>query len=114
VFASSWGFVAAPWLIGKAVNDLQRGSTESLVLVALGVAGAGLLTAVCTGGATYLLGRYAVTAGMRIREVLYDRLLAASLGLYQAQPPVKILVSAGRASPPSRWARSCSRSRSCS
>ena len=108
VFASAWGFVAAPWLIGKAVNDLQRGSTESLVLVALGVAGAGLLTAVCTGGATYLLGRYAVTAGMRIREVLYDRLLAASLDLYQAQPPaqlvaratadvepVKILVSAG-------------------
>ena len=108
VFASAWGFVAAPWLIGKAVNDLQRGSTESLVLVSLGVAGAGLLTAVCTGGATYLLGRYAVTAGMRIREVLYDRLLAASLDLYQAQPPaqlvaratadvepVKILVSAG-------------------
>ena len=48
VFASAWGFVAAPWLIGKAVNDLQRGSTESLALLALGVAGAGLLTAVCT------------------------------------------------------------------
>ena len=86
VFASAWGFVAAPWLIGKAVNDLQRGSTESLLLVALGVAGAGLLTAVSTGGAVYLLGRYAVTAGMRIREVLYDRLLAASLDLYRAQP----------------------------
>ena len=94
VFASAWGFVAAPWLIGKAVNDLQRGSTESLVLVALGVAGAGLLTAVCTGGATYLLGRYAVTAGMRIREVLYDRLLAASLDLYQAQPPAQLVARA--------------------
>jgi ABC-type multidrug transport system fused ATPase/permease subunit len=26
---SALGLVAAPWLIGKAVNDLQRGSTDS-------------------------------------------------------------------------------------
>ena len=94
VFASAGGFVAAPWLIGKAVNELQRGSTESLVLISLGVAGAGLLTAVATGGATFLLGRYAVTAGMRIREVLYDRLLAASLDLYRAQPPAQLVARA--------------------
>ena len=94
VFASAWGFVAAPWLIGKAVNELQRGSTDSLILISLGVAAAGLLTAVATGGATYLLGRYAVTAGMRIREVLYDRLLGASLDLYRAQPPAQLVARA--------------------
>ena len=30
VVASAWGLVASPWLIGKAVNDLQQGSTDSL------------------------------------------------------------------------------------
>ena len=70
VFASAWGFVAAPWLIGKAVNELQRGSTDSLILISLGVAAAGLLTAVATGGATERLGRYAVTAGRRSRATL--------------------------------------------
>jgi len=94
VFVSAWGFVASPWLIGKAVNELQRGSTDSLVLIALGVAGAGLLTAVATGGATYMLGRYSVTAGMRIREVLYDRLLGAPLDLYRAQPPAQLVARA--------------------
>jgi ATP-binding cassette, subfamily B, bacterial len=94
VFVSAWGLVASPWLIGKAVNELQRGSTDSLVLIALGVAGAGLLTAVATGGATYMLGRYSVTAGMRIREVLYDRLLGAPLDLYRAQPPAQLVARA--------------------
>ena len=94
VFVSAWGLIASPWLIGKAVNELQRGSTDSLVLIALGVAGAGLLTAVATGGATYMLGRYSVTAGMRIREVLYDRLLGAPLDLYRAQPPAQLVARA--------------------
>jgi ATP-binding cassette subfamily B protein len=94
VFVSAWGLIASPWLIGKAVNELQRGSTDSLVLIALGVAGAGLLTAVATGGATYMLGRYSVTAGMRIREVLYDRLLRAPLDLYRAQPPAQLVARA--------------------
>jgi hypothetical protein len=31
VLLSARGLVAGPWLIGKAVNDFQRGSTESLV-----------------------------------------------------------------------------------
>jgi ATP-binding cassette subfamily B protein len=94
VFVSAWGLIASPWLIGKAVNELQLGSTDSLVLIALGVAGAGLLTAVATGGATYMLGRYSVTAGMRIREVLYDRLLGAPLDLYRAQPPAQLVARA--------------------
>ena len=94
VFVSAWALIASPWLIGKAVNELQRGSTDSLVLIALGVAGAGLLTAVATGGATYMLGRYSVTAGMRIREVLYDRLLGAPLDLYRAQPPAQLVARA--------------------
>jgi ATP-binding cassette subfamily B protein len=94
VFASAWGLVASPWIIGKAVNDLQRGSTDSLVLVSLGVAAAGLLTAVTTGGATYLLGRYSVTLGIRIREVLYDRLLAAPLDLFRVQPPAQLVARA--------------------
>ena len=91
VVLSAWGLVAAPWLIGKAVNDLQRGSTESLLEVSLAVAGAGILTAVATGGGTWLLGRYAVNAGMRIRQLLYDRLLLASLDLYQTLPPAQLV-----------------------
>jgi ATP-binding cassette, subfamily B, bacterial len=91
VLLSAWGLVAAPWLIGKAVNDLQRGSTESLLEVSLGVAGAGLLTALATGGGTWLLGRYAVISGIRIRDLLYDRLLRASLDLYQTLPPAQLV-----------------------
>jgi ABC-type multidrug transport system fused ATPase/permease subunit len=86
IFLSALGLVASPWLIGKAVNDLQRGSTESLLEVSLAVAGAGILTALTTGGAMWFLGRYAVTVGMRIRELLHDRLLSASLDLFQAHP----------------------------
>lgn len=94
VVLSAFGLIASPWLLGKAVNELQRGSTESLIEVSLAVAGAGLLTALTTGGGTWLLGRYAVSAGMRIRELLYDRLLRASLDLYQAQPPAQLVARA--------------------
>jgi ABC-type multidrug transport system fused ATPase/permease subunit len=75
------------------VNDLQRGSTDSLLEV-LGVAGAGILTAVMTGGAMWLLGRYAVVAGMRIRELLHDRLLFASLDLYRTHPTGQLVARA--------------------
>jgi len=91
VVLSAWGLVAAPWLIGKAVNDLQQGSTESLFEVSLAVAGAGMLTALGTGGGTWLLGRYSVNAGMRIRELLYERLIRASLDLYRILPPAKLV-----------------------
>ena len=84
---SAWGIVAAPWLIGKAVNELKRTSTEHLALVALAVAGAGLLTAVLSGAALWLLGRFAAAAGARIRDLLYDHLLVASLDLFRTQPP---------------------------
>jgi ABC-type multidrug transport system fused ATPase/permease subunit len=86
MFLSAWGLVAAPWLIGKAVNDLQRGSTDSLLEVSLGVAGAGVVTAVSTGAATLLLGRYAVTLALRIRELVHERLLSAALDLYRSHP----------------------------
>jgi ATP-binding cassette subfamily B protein len=94
VLLSSWGLVASPWLIGKAVNDLQQGSTESLLEVSLGVSAAGLLTAFATGGGAWLLGRYSVNAGIRIRELLYDRLLRASLDLYQTLPPAQLVARA--------------------
>jgi ABC-type multidrug transport system fused ATPase/permease subunit len=94
MFLSAWGLVAAPWLIGKAVNDLQRGSVDSLVEVSLAVAGAGLLSALMTGGAMWLLGRYAVAAGMRIRELLNDRLLSASLDLFRTHPTGQLVARA--------------------
>lgn len=94
MFLSAWGLVASPWLIGKAVNDLHRGSTGSLVEVSLGVAGAGLLTAVMTGGATWMLVRYSVVVGMRIRELLYDRLLSANLDLYRTHPTGQLVARA--------------------
>jgi ATP-binding cassette, subfamily C, bacterial len=91
---SAFGLVAVPWLIGKAVNDLQRGSTESLLEVSLGVAGAGILTALMSGGAMWFLGRYAIVAGMRIRELLNDRLLFASLDLYRTHPTGQLVARA--------------------
>jgi ATP-binding cassette, subfamily B, bacterial len=94
VVLSAFGLIASPWLLGKAVNELQRGSTESLIEVSLAVAGAGLLTALATGGGTWLLGRYAVSAGMRIRELLHDRLLRASLDVYQAHPAAQLVARA--------------------
>jgi ATP-binding cassette subfamily B protein len=94
ILLSAWGLVAAPWLIGKAVNDLQQGSTDSLFEVALGVAGAGIFTALTNGGGTWLLGRYSVKAGLRIRELIYDRLLRASLDLYQELPPAQLVARA--------------------
>ena len=94
VLLSAFGLVASPWLIGKAVNDLQQGSTESLLEVALGVSGAGLLTALGSGGGTWLMGRYSVNAGITIRELLYDRLLRASLDLYQTIPPAQLVARA--------------------
>ena len=94
VVASAFGLIASPWLVGKAVSEFQRGSTESLILVSLGLVGAGLLTAVTSGGGMWLLGRYSVRAGIRIRELLYDRLLRASLDLYQDQPPAQLVARA--------------------
>ena len=94
MFLSAFGLVAAPWLIGKAVNDLRRGSEESLLEVSLAVAGAGLATALMTGMAMWLLGRYAVTVGMRIRELLNDRLLSASLDLYRTHPTGQLVARA--------------------
>jgi ABC-type multidrug transport system fused ATPase/permease subunit len=91
---SALGLVAAPWLIGKAVNDLQRGSTDSLLEVSLAVAAAGILTALMSGGAMWLLGRYAVAAGMRIRELVNDRLLSASLDLYRTHPTGQLVARA--------------------
>jgi ATP-binding cassette subfamily B protein len=94
MFVSALGLVAAPWLIGKAVNDLSRGSTDSLLEVALAVAGAGLLTALTTGAATWLLGRHAVASGLRIRELVHDRLLLASLDLFRAHPTGQLVARA--------------------
>jgi ATP-binding cassette, subfamily B, bacterial len=94
VVASALGLVASPWLIGKAVNDLQQGSTDSLLWVALGVSAAALVTAFATGGGTWLLGRYSVDAGIKIRRLLYDRLLLAPLDLYQALPPAQLVARA--------------------
>ena len=94
VVASALGLVASPWLIGKAVNDLQQGSTDSLFWVSIGVSAAALVTAFATGGGTWLLGRYSVDAGIRIRRLLYDRLLRAPLDLYQTIPPAQLVTRA--------------------
>jgi ABC-type multidrug transport system fused ATPase/permease subunit len=94
MFLSAWGLVASPWLIGKAVNDLHRGSTGSLFEVSLGVAAAGLFTAVVTGGAMWMLGKYSIAVGMRIRALLYERLLSATLDLYRTHPTGQLVARA--------------------
>lgn len=108
MFLSAWGLVAAPWLIGKAVNDIRHDDTHGLILVAIGVAGAGVLTAATTAAGMWLLGRSAITAGMRIRARVHDRLLVAPFRLYRTFPtgqlvaratadvePIKLLLTSG-------------------
>jgi ABC-type multidrug transport system fused ATPase/permease subunit len=108
MFLSAWGLVAAPWLIGKAVNDIGRHDTHGLIVVAVAVAGAGVLTAGATAAGTWLLGRSAITAGMRIRARVHDRLLLAPSALYRMFPtgqlvaratadvePIKLLLTSG-------------------
>ena len=108
MFLSAWGLVAAPWLIGKAVNDIRHDDTHGLILVAVGVAGAGVLTAGATAAGMWLLGRSAITAGMRVRARVHDRLLVAPFALYRAFPsgqlvaratadvePIKLLLTSG-------------------
>ena len=108
---SAWGFVAAPWLIGKAVNELKRGRPRPRPgragggrrrVAHRGVHRAGRRT--CSGGTRR-------PPGMRIRDVLYDRLLlrrwtstdpahrpSSSPARRPDVEPIKLLLSRGSAS----------------
>jgi ABC-type multidrug transport system fused ATPase/permease subunit len=79
------GTVAIPWLTGQAVEDIKQGDRSGLELVAVGIAGAGLLRLVLTVTRRLIAGRVSLGVEFDLRNRMYSHLQSLELGFFDGQ-----------------------------
>ena len=77
--------VAIPWLTGRAVDAIQRGDGGELQLVALAIAGAGLLRLGLTVARRLIAGRVSLGVELDLRNGVYEHLQSLELGFFDRQ-----------------------------
>src|SRR4051812_40452096 len=79
------GTAAVPWLIGRAIDQIQAGDRAGLKLVCLGLVGAGLLRLVFSVARRVISGRVSLSVEYDLRNHLYGPLQSLELGFFDRQ-----------------------------
>jgi ABC-type multidrug transport system fused ATPase/permease subunit len=77
--------VAIPALTGAAINAVDHGDRDRLRLLALAIAGAGLVRLALTVARRLIAGRVSLGVELDLRNGLYEHLLALELGFFDRQ-----------------------------
>jgi ATP-binding cassette subfamily B protein len=75
--------LAPPYLVGRAVDEVRHGRTNTLVWIVAAFVGAGLLGIVATYGQTYFTGWTGERMLADLRNLLFRHLQRLSLGFYE-------------------------------
>src|SRR3954462_15266163 len=79
------GTAAVPWLIGRAIDQIQAGDRAGLKLVCLGLVGSGLLRLVFSVARRVISGRVSLAVEYDLRNHLYRHLQSLELGFFDRQ-----------------------------
>ncbi len=79
------GTAALPWLIGRAIDDVDRHDRGGLKLLCAGVIGAGLLRLSFSVARRIISGRVSLAVEYDLRNGLYGHLQALELGFFDRQ-----------------------------
>jgi ATP-binding cassette subfamily B protein len=79
------GTAAIPWLIGRAIDDIQRGDRGDLELLCAAVVAAGLLRLGFSVARRIVSGRVSLAVEYDLRNGLYGHLQALELGFFDRQ-----------------------------
>jgi ATP-binding cassette subfamily B protein len=79
------GTVALPWLTGRAIDRIQLGDRGGLELVALAIAGAGLVRLALTVARRLVAGRVSLGVEYDLRDRMYAHLQSLELGFFDGQ-----------------------------
>jgi ATP-binding cassette subfamily B protein len=77
--------VAIPWLVGNAVDAIERGDRPDLLPLALAITAAGILRLGLTVVRRLIAGRVSVDVEFDLRERVYAHLQALELGFFDSQ-----------------------------
>lgn len=77
--------VSIPWLTGRAVGAVEDGARGELTLIALAVAGAGVLRLVLTVARRLIAGRVSLGVEVDLRERLHTHLLGLEMAFFDSQ-----------------------------
>jgi ATP-binding cassette subfamily B protein len=83
--AAIGGTVAIPWLTGRAIDQIQHGNRHGLMVVAIAIAGAGLLRLALTVARRLVAGRVSLGVEYDLRNRMYAHLQALELGFFDSQ-----------------------------
>src|SRR3954447_8593364 len=79
------GTAAVPWLIGRAIDQIQADDRAGLELVCLGLLGAGLVRLVFSVARRVISGRVSLAVEYDLRNHFYRHLQALELGFFDRQ-----------------------------
>jgi ABC-type multidrug transport system fused ATPase/permease subunit len=79
------GTVAIPWLIGRAIDQIDAGDRDALNLLCLAVVGAGLLRLSFSVARRIISGRVSLAVEYDLRNRLYGHLQSLELGFFDRQ-----------------------------
>jgi ABC-type multidrug transport system fused ATPase/permease subunit len=77
--------VLIPWLVGQAVDAIQRGDRPDLLPLALAIIGAGVLRLGLTVVRRLVAGKVSLAVEYGLRERLYNHLQTLELGFFDSQ-----------------------------
>jgi ABC-type multidrug transport system fused ATPase/permease subunit len=77
--------VLIPWLVGRAVDAIERGDRPDLLPLALAILGAGLLRLGLTVVRRLVAGRVSLGVEYDLRQRIYSHLQALELGFFDSQ-----------------------------
>src|SRR3712207_2205693 len=77
--------VLIPWLVGRAVDAIERGDRPDLLPLALAIIGAGLLRVGLTVVRRLVAGRVSLAVEYDLRQRLYSHLQRLELGFFDSQ-----------------------------
>jgi ABC-type multidrug transport system fused ATPase/permease subunit len=79
------GTAALPWLIGRAIDEIDAGDRHALNLLCLAVVGAGLLRLSFSVARRIISGRVSLAVEYDMRNHLYNHLQSLELGFFDRQ-----------------------------
>ncbi len=77
--------VLIPWLVGRAVNAIERGDQPDLLPLALAIVGAGILRLGMTVVRRLIAGKVSLAVEFDLRQTFYSHLQKLDLGFFDSQ-----------------------------
>src|SRR5215207_3215593 len=79
------GTAALPWLIGRAIDEIERGDRGALETLCIALVGAGLLRLTFSVARRVISGRVSLAVEYDLRNRLYGHLQSLELGFFDRQ-----------------------------